>query len=107
MSYDVSLVIDAGAEYPTQITDCGNYTYNVSPMYYDVLEGGLKSLDGMVASVAAICLEGAIAKLEASPDKYKAMNPANKWGDYEGAIKFLRRIRNNCLKYPKTIVSIS
>lgn len=106
MSYDVSLMMDTGNGL-TEIVDCGNYTYNVSPMYYDVLEGGLNSLSQMPAQQAAIALFGAIAKLEESPAKYKLMNPKNNWGDYNGAIQFLRNIRNKCLKHPLTTVRIS
>lgn len=100
MSYDI--FIGSGKK----AIDCGNYTYNVAPMYYDVIDGGINSLKRLTGKKAQPILEQAIAKLESDPDKYKAMNPDNGWGDYEGAIQFLRDILNVCKLKPRSKITV-
>ena len=85
-----------------------NYTYNVSPMFYDVFddEGGLRSLDGMPAAEALPILELAVERLRADPKKYQAMNPSNGWGNYAGATLFLESLAVGCRENPEATVSI-
>lgn len=48
-----------------------------------------------------------IKALEADPERFKAMNPPNGWGDYEGAIAFLKSIRVECEKHPEAFLKIT
>jgi hypothetical protein len=45
-----------------------------------------------VAGVAA----SALRRLEADPEHYRQWNPENGWGNYEGALDFVRRLRDLC-----------
>ena len=108
MSWDVSLMIDTGDKELVEVVDLGNYTYNVSPMYYKAFErkGGFRSLDGMRVKKAIPILERAIQRMKDDPKQYKKMNPENGWGDYEGALEYLMDILDGCKKHPKTIIKI-
>lgn len=107
MSYDVQITVNTGFE-DVCVEECGNYTYNVSEMYYDAfgLKEGLRGLHDMGCESARKHLADAIKKMESDPEKYRAMNPENGWGDYEGALNFLKRIRKDCAKHPKAKVGI-
>lgn len=109
MSWRVYMEIDTGGPEPYKIDDDYlNYTYNVSPMYYDAIgEHGLRGLHGMTGEEAADALLSAELRLSDDPEKYKAMNPPNGWGDYEGAKNFLHRIRMMCEAHPKALLVIS
>lgn len=45
--------------------------------------------------------------LESQPDRAKAHNPPNGWGDYEGLVGFVERYLEACRKYPKAKVKVS
>ncbi len=79
-------------------TNC-NYTYNVSPMFK---EAGLsiRELDGMLGADALPKVTAAISAMLADRAKYEPLNPPNGWGNYEGAIEFLRTIRGMCETAP-------
>ena len=47
-----------------------------------------------------------LAILEADPDRFRAFNPANGWGDYEGLVDFVCEYLNACAQYPKAEVSV-
>jgi hypothetical protein len=109
MSWDASLMIDTGGEYPAGVAELGNYTYNVAPMYFEVFpeeKGFRDSLDGVLASDAIPILEQAITALEADPAHFKAMEPENKWGNYEGAVEYLKTILAGCQEHPKATIHI-
>jgi hypothetical protein len=100
MSYDVSV------KYPAVTSEGFNYTYNCSPMFYDVMPEGINGLQGLTAQEAIERITDALRKLEADPKKYKAMNPANGWGSYEGAMMFLQDIRSACMRHPDGKLSV-
>lgn len=111
MSYDIELYmnIDTGAPEPHWFTvaDIGNYTSNVAPMWGDALGHRLADLKEKTASDALPALQRAVAALEADPAKYEAMNPPNGWGDYQGALDYLRRLRDACAEHPKATIHMS
>jgi len=45
--------------------------------------------------------------LKAVPEKFKACNPKNGWGNYEGLVKFVENYLNACIEYPDATVSAS
>lgn len=49
-------------------------------------------------------LREGLAKLEAEPDRFRAFNPPNKWGSYEGLVAFVRRYLAACLEFPDATV---
>ncbi|WP_407563347.1 hypothetical protein [Streptomyces sp. 184] len=107
MSYDVYLVIDTGGPEPAAVVDVGNYTSNVSGMWEDALGYPLKNLHGWQAEDARTDLQQAVHDMETHPEAYRAMNPPNGWGDYEGALDYLRRLGDACRAHPKTTIHIS
>lgn len=103
MSYDVSLHGPKDCN-----CDCcrvrradfdANYTSNCGAMF---IKAGLpiRELDGMLAADALPRLNAAIAAMTADKPGYEKLNPANGWGDYEGALAFFREIRNGCEAAP-------
>lgn len=84
-----------------------NYTSNVAPMIYRALEGagiGLEAeerwwqrLDGMSGPEGRDFLDAVITQLEADPERFRAMNPPNGWGCYDGpdgVLGVLRKMRD-------------
>lgn len=49
-------------------------------------------------------LTRALASLDADPEKFKKLNPANGWGDYEGFVEFVRSYLAACKRYPYATV---
>ena len=76
--------------------DCGNasfdvnYTSNVWPML-QVVDFPLRELGEAEhkASVIIKILGPSLKKLRADPEKYRAMNPGNGFGDYDSMIEIL------------------
>jgi hypothetical protein len=77
-----------------------NVTRNLTPMLREAglfrVEGFQGDLLGAPCSELAGIADGTLRTLEADPDRFKALNPANGWGDYEGAVDFVRRLRDLC-----------
>ena len=106
MSYDIGLYINTGKE-EHEVCDCGNYTYNVSPMYYKAFgEEGIGMFDGMNAGEAIKFLELGIKNMEREPAEYLKLNPSNGWGSYDGALAYLRVIYQGCQNHPQTTIRI-
>lgn len=115
MSYDVYLKINTGKEMTT-VVDVGNYTSNIGGMYQKAFSGdlqsqkeahGIRCIHDMKASDAAPYIQLAIVEMEDDPDDYKSMNPANGWGNYEGALKYLKDILQACEDHPECIIDVS
>lgn len=90
-----------------------NYTHNTNGMIaaaYEVVTGEptkqcggplgaaigpgwWKRLNGMTGRQGAAYLGQIIAGLEADPDRFRAMNPENGWGDYDRLLVVLRKMR--------------
>ena len=94
-----------------------NYTHNTNRMAHDVLginndgsgavvlgldrndDGSRKRLwvevlDGMDGPEGAEFLDRIITGLRADPDRYRAMNPDNGWGDYDSFVAVLESMRD-------------
>ncbi len=57
-----------------------------------------------LASQMILPLEKGIKELEANPDKYKAYNPPNGWGNYENLVSFCKSVLQKCYEYPDAVV---
>lgn len=57
-------------------------------------------LDGMSGADGAQYLTAIITQLEAEPDRYRAMNPENEWGDYDSFRFVLREMRDRVPEWP-------
>lgn len=108
MSYDVTFHYP-GTTYPADVWR--NYTSNVSGMWTKAL-GGTISLGELIDQKGERNadliphLAAAIARMTANPDEYRAMNPANGWGDYEGALAFLEWMLAMCEAVPEGNVDV-
>ncbi len=98
MSYDINTEPDTGLDW--------NYTYNVQPMTAKAGLHSLHDLDGLTAYAAASKIAGVILRMEAVPDEYRALEPANGWGDYDGFLGRLRDLHEHLLAYPGTTVRV-
>jgi hypothetical protein len=110
MSYWTYLEIDTGGpenEWP-DVVEIGNMTSNVVGMWRAALNGvPLADFHHAPCSEAAGPLADAVKRMEADPDTYRAMNPPNGWGNYEGALAYLRRLAEACAEHPKCRIRIS
>lgn len=106
MSYDVWLEIDTGGDEPATIPGADfNYTTNCARMWRHA-GIDLRDCKGAPCSEAAGPIADAVKRMEDDPDTYRAMNPANGWGDYEGALRFLRQIAEACAQHPKARLGV-
>ena len=85
-----------------------NVTQNLNKMaeavgLYKVLwypeEIGITSASQMI-----VPLEKGIEELEANPDKYKAFNPPNGWGNYDIFVSFCRSVLHTCREHPDAVI---
>lgn len=109
MSYDVYFTADVGGP-ETVSLDSRNYTSNVSGMWRTAL-GGVDSLGELLdkrpkARDIEPRIRQAIAEMMESPGVFRAMEPPNGWGDYEGALDFLVWIADRCREMPDVTVEV-
>ena len=129
MSYVAYMEIDTGKKYPTMVKDMGNYTWNVGVMFlfafdaawlmeshetlsyeYFPVESKYKSLydlNGLTGEVVSPILRRMILHMETREGLYKRLNPQNGWGNYCGAVEYLRDILAGCKAHPKATLSIT
>jgi hypothetical protein len=48
-----------------------------------------------------------LARLKSDPSMFKAMNPINKWGDYDSFVGFVEKYLAACKMYPEARIEIS
>lgn len=48
-----------------------------------------------------------LKELEDNPEKYKALNPANGWGNFEGLVNFVKSYLSACIQYPDADIELS
>jgi hypothetical protein len=52
-------------------------------------------------------LKDGLALLQSDPDRFRAFNPENGWGDYDGLLAFVAAYLAACIKYPDAEVRVS
>lgn len=57
-------------------------------------------LDGSDGPRGAALLNRIISELAADPERFRAMNPPNGWGDYDSFIEILREMRDAVPEWP-------
>jgi hypothetical protein len=107
VSYDICLVIDTGGPEPIEVVEVGNHTSNVSMMWAWALGVGLRDYAGVPCERALAPLRDGIRRMEADPDFYRPLTRNPKWGDYDGALAFLRKLADACEAHPKCRIEIS
>jgi predicted N-acyltransferase len=122
MSWDADLVVEVDGN--RLMVGEWNYTHNCNAMAATVLEevgqqvekhwlighmGGswFDKLDGLDSTKGAELLRVIIDGLEADPKRFRAMNPANGWGDYDSFLDVLTKMRRKALEFPSAKWSVS
>ena len=108
MSYDVGLYMHTGKQ-EVEVVDCGNYTYNVSPMLQLAFDEdtGINVLEGSLAQDCIGGLNKAIKHMQDFPTAHMALSPSNGWGSYEGCMRWLRNILSYCEQHPLATLRIT
>lgn len=108
MSYDISLEIDTGNSELQEVVEIGNYTYNCSEMFVDASEcdKSLGDLHGMSCQEAEPIIAKAVENMQKNPTKYKAMNPENGWGNYDGFLRYVEKLLKECRANPKCTIGV-
>jgi hypothetical protein len=116
MSWDAYLVDDRGHD-----EGSWNYTHNCNGMANLALDAAYKQaasvfdevfcpepgrlswwkrLDGLEGPAGAELLNRIITNMESDPERYRALNPPNNWGDYDSFLKVLRDMRDAVPEWP-------
>ena len=107
MSYDVRLVVSLGDD-DIEVTPTRNYTFNIWKMLKTSLCGtDIARLDGHLALEVVGQLESAIELLTTKVDLYDGMNPENGWGSRAGCVEWLRKIVEDCERYPLATLRVT
>jgi hypothetical protein len=107
VSYDICLDIDTGAGETVTALEVGNYTSNVAWMWSQALGHPLRELDGRGAADTVDVLTAAVAAMRERAQEFRAQEPENGWGDYQGALGYLERLLAGCQAHPATTIRIS
>lgn len=105
MSLDVYLTLPNGEEVYTD-----NITHNLNKMadaagIYNCLWRP-DEINITKASELIEPLTEGLSKLMFHPEVYKAYNPENGWGSYDGLVKFVQEYLDECKDHPDAQVSV-
>ena len=114
MSLDVSLymTVDTGAEELHEVYLFeANITHNLNKM---ASEAGIykhiwrpEEINITTAKELVEPLEKGLALLKSNPDRFKAFNPPNGWGSYDGFVPWVETYLEACKEHPKAKINIS
>jgi len=117
MSLDVTLSVDAlnASSFPctvqAQVVYDANITHNLGRMadeagIYECLwrpdEIGVNTAVQLIEPLRA-----GLDRLKADPQRFRALNPPNGWGTYQGLVTFVERYIEACVNNPDAEVSVS
>jgi len=77
--------------------ECGVYKYVWRPHENNITQ----------ASELIEPLTKGIALLESDPERFKAFNPENGWGSYDGFVKWLKNYLEACKAHPHASIEVS
>ena len=82
------------------------HTDNLTPMWRlaGVVDGVTRELDGVRADVLADRAARGLMRAVSNPASFKALNPENGWGDFEGFIEILSHTAIVCAENREAIV---
>ena len=99
------------AEYETDEVYSANITHNLNTMAGEAgIYEHLWRPDEINITKAKELIEPlreGLHKLKSEPEKYKAFNPSNGWGSYEGLVRFVSNYLDACYENPEADVSVS
>lgn len=106
MSLDVYLTDDAGNElFSANITHNLNKMATEAGIYMHLWrpeEIGITKARDLIDPVAA-----GLARMVVEPTRFKAFNPQNGWGSWEGFITWIAEYLEACRRYPDANVTVS
>lgn len=105
MSWSADIVIQHDPTYATVIEVVDGHTYNLSPMWR--LAGVFdksSDLDGVRTIDLAPKLVRALVLAWENADDFRAINPPNGWGDYDGFLETLTKFTRLTLEHPRGVV---
>lgn len=98
------------AEYETDEVYSANITHNLNTMAGEAgIYEHLWRPDEINITKAKELIEPlreGLHKLKSEPEKYKAFNPSNGWGSYEGLVRFVSNYLDACYENPEADVSV-
>jgi hypothetical protein len=82
------------------------HTYNLSPMWRlaGVFTASSSELEGELAASAGTRAAIGLLRAVTDPAAFRALNPPNGWGDYDGFVEVLTRFAIACADHPTGIV---
>ena len=92
MSYDMSI----GSKH-------FNYTYNVSGMWYDCYEKGIREHYGLSGKNSIPVLRKLREHMENNSDRLRELEPDNGRGSFEGAVEFVSKLIMAAISNPDEI----
>lgn len=107
MSWDIWLATELDG-HEVEVCESTNYTHNTNAM---IREAGFTEfpygVDGWTADRFTSCLFAAIEAMRSDRPKFRAMNPANGWGDADHLIEVLTTMADKFDRFPSAIVRVS
>lgn len=99
-----AVLADVGIELPDDKTPC-RWLDRETGDWHDAPNGHgsipwWAHLNGMDGPEGAAYLNSIIRGLEADPERFRAMDPTNGWGDYDSLVKVLTEMRNAVPEWP-------
>lgn len=104
------VIFETGVESRDDTVYTANITHNLGLMAHDAGlyaalwhpgENGFEKACDLIPE-----LFDGLARLKSDPERYKAFNPTNGWGTYEGLVEFVTNYLAACGKWPHADVSV-
>lgn len=106
MSLDVTLRAERIVEvYEDNITHNLGAMAEAAELYYPLWRPEEISITTAYQLVPV--LKAGLERLKKDPEKFKALNPSNGWGDYDGLVNFVEEYLDSCKDNPDAIIHVS
>lgn len=107
---DVEPVVCSAGDEPSFEVYSANITHNLGAM---AAEAGIYAAlwrpdENNIERAAQLVepLKAGLDRLRAEPDRFRALNPANGWGSYDGLVLFVEGYLQACAAHPEAKVSV-